>query len=81
MAHVRLERWIIRSGWFLVTCSGTMEPVTMAPNGWDRWAASQHIQRIVPKPDKTCPLGYLATFLASPLSHVQLTTQTYKLDR
>jgi len=53
----------------------------MAPNGWDRWAASQHIQRIVPKPDKTCPLGYLATFLASPPSHVQLTTQTYRLDR
>jgi len=76
-AHARLDRWIIHSGWILITCSGTVGRVTMAPTHWDGWAASQHILRVVPKDDRTCPPGYLATFLASPLGHVQLTAQIY----
>lgn len=76
-AHVRLDRWIIRSGWVLITCSGTVGRVALAPKGWDGWAASQHILRVVPGDDKACPPGYLATFLASPLGHVQLTAQIY----
>ena len=76
-AHVRLDRWIIRAGWVLITCSGTVGRVALAPKGWDGWAASQHILRVVPSDDKACPPGYLATFLASPLGHVQLTAQIY----
>jgi type I restriction enzyme S subunit len=76
-AHVRLGRWIIEAGWILVTCSGTVGRVTMAPDEWNGWAASQHILRIVPGDVKGCPPGYLATFLASPLGHVQLTAQIY----
>ncbi|HUK72715.1 MAG TPA: restriction endonuclease subunit S [Streptosporangiaceae bacterium] len=76
-AHVRLERWIIRSGWILITCSGTVGRVTMAPQQWDGWAASQHILRVIPEPDAACPPGYLATFLASPLGRVQLTARIY----
>ena len=75
-AHKRLERWIIQAGWLLITCSGTVGRVTMCPSEWDGWAASQHILRIVP--DKNaCPPGYLYSFLASPLGHVQLTAQIY----
>ena len=48
-AHKRLERWIIEAGWILVTCSGTIGRVTLCPEEWDKWAASQHILRIVPK--------------------------------
>lgn len=75
-AHDRLERWIIRDGWILVTCSGTVGRVTMCPPDWDGWAASQHIMRVVPDEDK-CPSGYLYSFLASSFGHVQLTANRY----
>ena len=64
-AHKRLDRWIIRSGWLLVTCSGTVGRVTICPSEWDGWAASQHILRIVPD-ESACLSGYLYAFLASP---------------
>ena len=76
-AHKGLERWIIQSGWVLVTCSGTVGRVAITPSHWDGWAASQHILRIVPKDDSHCPVGYLATYLASPLGQAQLTAQIY----
>lgn len=76
-AHKGLERWIIESGWILVTCSGTVGRVAITPSHWDGWAASQHIMRIVPKEDSKCPAGYLATFLASPIGQAQLTAQIY----
>lgn len=76
-AHRMLDRWIIQSGWILVTCSGTVGRVAMAPPNWDGWAASQHILRIVPSDRADCPPGYLAAFLASPLGRAQLTAQVY----
>ena len=75
-AHKKLERWIIEAGWILVTCSGTIGRVTLCPEEWDKWAASQHILRIVPN-ETECPAGYLSSFLASPLGHIQLTAQIY----
>lgn len=76
-AHRDLHRWIIEAGWILVTCSGTIGRVTIAPQQWHRWAASQHILRIIPKDDPDCPPGYLAAFLASPIGQAQLTAQIY----
>lgn len=75
-AHAKLERWIINSGWILVTCSGTVGRVAICPPEWDKWAASQHILRIIPNED-ACPGGYLYSFLASPLGHIQLTNRIY----
>ena len=71
-----LEKWTIKAGWILVTCSGTIGRVTMAPAEWDGWAASQHILRIVPDQGQ-CPAGYLCSFLSSPLGQVQLTANVY----
>jgi type I restriction enzyme S subunit len=76
-AQKGLERWIIRAGWILVTCSGTVGRVVLAPRQWDEWAASQHILRIIPQDRADCPPGYLAAFLASPLGQAQLTAQVY----
>jgi type I restriction enzyme S subunit len=76
-AHKNLERWIIRAGWILVTCSGTVGQVAIAPPQWDGWAASQHILRIVPDPSSPCPPGYLYAFLISPAGQAQLTAQIY----
>ena len=75
-AHKKLERWIIEAGWILVTCSGTIGRTTLCPEEWDKWAASQHILRIVPN-EAECPSGYLYSFLASPFGHIQLTAHVY----
>lgn len=76
-AHKRLERWIIQAGWILVTCSGTVGRVAIAPKQWDNWAASQHILRIVPAEDSPCPPGYLYAYLSSDVGQAQLTAQIY----
>jgi type I restriction enzyme S subunit len=70
-AHKNLEQWIISAGWVLVTCSGTIGRVAIALQQWDGWAASQHILRVVPKPDGSCPAGYIYAWLSSPLGQAQ----------
>ena len=72
----RLEQWIVRAGWILVTCSGTIGRAMVCPPEWDGWAASQHILRIVPD-EKKCPGGYLCAFLSSPFGQAQLTANIY----
>ena len=76
-AHKNLERWIIREGWVLVTCSGTIGRVTLAREQWDQWAASQHILRIVPGEGADAPPGYLLAFLRSFAGQAQLTSHIY----
>ncbi len=70
-AHKRLERWIIKEGWILVTCSGTIGRVTIALPQWNNWAASQHILRIVPLANGPCPPGYIYAYLKSELGQAQ----------
>jgi hypothetical protein len=74
--HKNIEQWVIHEGWLLVTRSGTVGRVAMCPAEWDGWAASEHILRIIPN-EAACPGGYLYSFLASSLGHVQLTAQIY----
>lgn len=76
-AQRNLHKWIIKKGWILVTCSGTIGRIAIAPKEWDGWAASQHILRIIPKPGSPCPPGYLSAFLSSPIGQAQLTAQIY----
>ena len=76
-AQVGLDRWIIRAGWILVTCSGTIGRVAIAPPSWDEWAASQHILRIVPEPSSPCPAGYIYAYLSSEIGQAQLTSRIY----
>ena len=75
-AHDRLERWVVRHGWLLVTCSGTIGRVALCPTDWDGWAASQHILRVVPD-ERKCPAGYLYAFLASQVGQAQLLANRY----
>lgn len=75
-ASRNLEKWIVCSGWLLVTCSGTIGRTVVCPSEWDGWAASQHILRIVPDDDK-CPAGYLCAFLQSWFGQAQLTANSY----
>jgi hypothetical protein len=41
------------------------------------WAASQHILRIVPRPDDPCSPGYICAYLSSELGQAQLTSRIY----
>lgn len=76
-AHKKLDDWIVHAGWILVTRSGTVGRVAIAPEPWNGWAVSEHVLRIVPRDDPDCPPGYLASFLASEVGHAQLTAQIY----
>jgi len=76
-AHKRLEQWLIKKGWILVTRSGTVGRVAIVPSQWDGWAASEHILRIIPNENDVCPAGYLYSYLSSSLGQAQLTAQIY----
>lgn len=71
-----LGQWIIHKGWVLVTCSGTIGRVGLVSSSMDKWAASQHLLRIVPDHCKGHP-GYLAAFLMTPYGQHQLTAKIY----
>lgn len=72
----RMERWIISSNTVLVTCSGTIGRIAVASDSMNGWAASQHILRISPAPNKSHE-GYIATFLATPYGQHQLQSKIY----
>ena len=71
-----LDKLIIRSGWLLITRSGTVGRCVVVPDVWDEWAASEHAIRIVPDNEKA-PVGYLYSFLSSSFGQAQLTAQIY----
>lgn len=72
----RMERWIIRRGQVLVTCSGTLGRVALASSAQDGWAASQHILRLTAKPGESHP-GFIAAFLMTPFGQHQLLSKSY----
>jgi type I restriction enzyme S subunit len=75
-AHADLSPWLIRKGWVLVTCSGVVGRVALAASALDGWAASQHIERIIPRAGRA-DAGYLAAFLMTPYGQHQLTSKIY----
>lgn len=66
----------VRGGWVLVTRSGTVGRVALCPQEWDRWAASEHIIRVVPD-EKKCLAGFLCAFLSSRLGQVQMSANIH----
>ena len=54
----------LRAGWILITRSGTTGIVSMVPEDWEGFAASEHIIRIIPCAAKLHP-GYLYSYLSS----------------
>lgn len=68
--------WIIQKNWVLVTCSGTIGRIGVVSTYKDKWAASQHLLRIIPDSSKGNS-GYIAAFLMTPYGQYQLLSKTY----
>lgn len=59
----------------LITCSGTIGKVALVGKHWEKWAANQHIIRIVPASENIA--GYLNIFLGSEYGYHLITRYTY----
>lgn len=57
------DQLTIKENMVMVTCSGTIGKVALAPKHWGGWTANQHILRIVPATDELA--GYLYIWLVS----------------
>jgi type I restriction enzyme, S subunit len=66
-----LRDLLIKKGWILVTCSGTIGRTAFVWHNFEEYAASQHILRVIPDKDQVDP-GYLYAFLASPYGYEQI---------
>jgi type I restriction enzyme S subunit len=71
-----IEDWMVKAGWVLVTCSGTIGRIALVPKEWDGWTVSQHALRIVPNKDVVSN-GFLAAFLLSEYGQQQILAKTY----
>ena len=65
----------LRENMTLITCSGTIAKVTIAPKHWDGWTANQHVIRVVPKSDEIA--GYLYAWLSSEYAYPLIIRYTY----
>ena len=71
-AHTEgLDDLLLKRGWILVTCSGTIGRTCFVWHNFEDYAASQHILRIVPNQTEVDP-GYLYAFLTSPYGYEQI---------
>jgi len=71
-----IDECLIRTGFVLVTRSGTVGRIGLVSSYMDKWAASEHLLRIVPDNSRGHP-GYIAAFLMTPYGQHQLTAKIY----
>lgn len=65
-----LENILVKKDWVLMTRSGTVGRIGIVRNAWEGWAASEHVLRIIIKPE--VHPGYIAAFLSSPYGEYQI---------
>jgi len=66
-----MQELIVKRGWTLITCSGTVGRTCFVWNNYEGYAASQHILRVVPDETIVDP-GYLYAFLSSVYGYEQI---------
>ncbi|GAP12177.1 restriction endonuclease S subunits [Bellilinea caldifistulae] len=71
-----IDKCLIRIGYVLATRSGTIGRIGLVSSYMDKWAASEHLLRIVPDNSRGHP-GYIAAFLMTPYGQHQLTAKIY----
>jgi type I restriction enzyme S subunit len=66
-----LSEMLVKRGWILVTCSGTIGRTSFVWKNFEGYAASQHILRVLPNEDEADP-AYLYAFLSSAYGYEQI---------
>jgi len=66
-----MQELIVKRGWSLVTCSGTIGRTCFVWDNYEEFAASQHILRVMPIDTEIDP-AYLNAFLASRYGYEQI---------
>lgn len=73
--ETNLDALIIREGWLLMSCSGTIGRVFYVPKRLDGWAATHDLIRIIPHdPDM---VGFLMAWLNSSSAQSQILSHTH----
>ena len=72
---VDIDQLIVREGWILMTCSGTIGRVYYVPARLDGWVATHDLLRI--KPNSPRHSGYLHAWLQTPIAQAQVLSHTY----
>lgn len=73
--ETNLDALIVREGWLLMSCSGTIGRVFYVPKRLDGWAATHDLIRIVPKYDGI--VGFLMSWLNSDIAQSQILSHTH----
>jgi type I restriction enzyme S subunit len=66
-----LSDMLVKKGWILVTCSGTIGRTCFVWHNFEDYAASQHILRVIPNTTEV-DAGYLYAFLSSRYGYEQI---------
>lgn len=69
------EQLQLEENMIMITCSGTVGKVTIAPKHWEGWTANQHIIRVVPKNNEIA--GYIYSWLNSNYGYELIKRFTY----
>ena len=74
-SSIDIDTLIIREGWLLMTCSGTIGRVYHVPARLDGWAGTHDLIRIIPNsPEMT---GYLFAWCMTPVAQAQILSHTH----
>jgi type I restriction enzyme S subunit len=66
-----MQDLLVKRGWTLITCSGTLGRTCFVWKNYEDYAASQHILRVVPD-ESVIDAGYLYAFLSSQYGYEQI---------
>jgi hypothetical protein len=67
---------LVERDWILVTRSGSTGIVSSVPENWHGYAMSEHVIRIVPRPNGL-PGGYVEAFLSSDLGQTLISSGVF----
>ena len=70
-----LDEMRIHTNTILISRSGTIGKVVIAPDHWNEWIPNEHIIRVEPASDSIA--GYLYAWLSSEIAHPLITRYTY----
>ena len=71
-----LSKELLHHGWTLVSCGGTLGRCMYLHRNYEKFAASQHVMRVIPNESRVFS-GFLYAFLASSYGQIQIQRRAY----